>query len=46
VRRALDARSNSSRGAWIRFVDAVSMRVKTLLGNGRSAAAGQLHRER
>lgn len=45
VKRALEARSSSSKGAWIRFVDALSMRVQTLLGSGRSAVAGQMHRE-
>jgi glycosyltransferase involved in cell wall biosynthesis len=46
VKRALDARSSSGKGAWIRFVDALSSRALHLLGSGRSGLAGQLHRQR
>jgi hypothetical protein len=37
VKRALDARSNSSTGAWIRFVDSLSAKAKNVLSRGRSA---------
>lgn len=37
VKRALDARSNSSTGAWIRFVDSLSAKTRSLLSHGRSA---------
>lgn len=37
VKRALDARSNSSTGAWIRFVDSLSAKARSVLGSGRSA---------
>ena len=37
VKRALDARSNSSTGAWIRFVDSLSAKARKVLGGGRSA---------
>ena len=37
VKRALDARSNSSTGAWIRFVDSLSAKTRNLLSHGRSA---------
>lgn len=46
VKRALDARSNGSKGVWIRFVDSLSMRAQALLGNGHSGLVGQSHRER
>jgi len=41
VKRALDARSPGSRGAWIRFLDSLSMRTQTLMSNGRSVLAGR-----
>jgi glycosyltransferase involved in cell wall biosynthesis len=36
VKRALDARSGGARGAWIRLLDGLSMKARTLIGNGRS----------
>jgi glycosyltransferase involved in cell wall biosynthesis len=39
VTRALDARANNSKGAWIRFTDALSTRTRALIGSGRSALA-------
>ena len=41
VKRALDARSTGSRGAWIRFLDALSMRTQALINSGRSVLAGR-----
>ncbi len=37
VKRALDARSDSGRGAWIRFVDQLSARTRNLFARSRSA---------
>lgn len=36
VKRALDARSAGTRGAWIRFLDSLSTRARTLIRNSRS----------
>ncbi|WP_295133129.1 glycosyltransferase [uncultured Reyranella sp.] len=44
VKRALEVRSDSSKGAWLRFVDALSMRAQALLDSGRSGLGRQLHR--
>lgn len=41
VKRALDARSTGTRGAWIRFLDSLSMRTQALMKNGRSVLAGR-----
>ncbi len=47
IRRALDSESPGSKGAWIRFVDSMALRMSALFGHGRSGWAGrQWRRER
>ena len=41
VKRALDAGSTSGKGAWIRFLDSLSIKARTLLGGGRPGLPGR-----
>ncbi|WP_289297606.1 glycosyltransferase [uncultured Reyranella sp.] len=41
VRRALDAESPGSKGAWIRFLDSMEARLAPLLGAGKPGSSGR-----